>query len=103
MDDPRRCCTSCFESLKESGTIMLVKPLASDNLEDNLTPLGRIMFAASASACVLSSMACNGPALGAQAGQSKIAEIMKKAGFKRFRLTTQTQVNMVYEAKPSQT
>ena len=48
-------------------------------------------------------MACNGPALGAQAGQSKIAEIMEKAGFKRFRLTTQTQVNMVYEAKPSQT
>ena len=73
-----------LKSLKESGTIMLVEPLASDNLEDNLTPLGRIMFAGSASARVLSSMANNGLALGAQDGQAKIAEVMEKDGFKRF-------------------
>jgi hypothetical protein len=47
-------------------------------------------------------MANNGLALGAQAGQAKISEVMKKAGFKTFRLATQTLVNMVYEAKPSQ-
>jgi len=61
---------------------MLVKPLASDNLEDNLTPLGRIMFAGSASACVLSSMANNGLTLGAQDGQAKVAEVMEKDGFR---------------------
>ena len=60
---------------------MLVEPLANDNLENNLTPLERIMFAASASACVLSSMVNNGLALGAQAGQVKIAEVMERAGF----------------------
>lgn len=46
-------------------------------------------------------MANNGFALGARAGQANIAEVMEKAGFKRFRLTTQTQVNMLFEAKPS--
>jgi ubiquinone/menaquinone biosynthesis C-methylase UbiE len=102
MDDPVGASRHALKSLKENGTIMLVEPSANDNLEDNLTPLGRIMFAGSASACVLSSMVNNGLALGAQAGQTKIAEVMEKAGFKKFRLTTQTLVNMVYEAKPSQ-
>ena len=102
MDDPIGAAQHAWSSLKENGTIMLVEPAASDTLENNLTPLGRAMFAASACVCVLNSMANNGLALGAQAGQAKIADVMKKAGFKRFRLATQTQVNMVYEAKPSQ-
>ncbi|HKR74374.1 MAG TPA: class I SAM-dependent methyltransferase [Candidatus Nitrosocosmicus sp.] len=99
MDDPVGAAQHALRSLKENGTIMLIEPFANDDLENNLTPLGRIMFAGSACACVLNSMANNGPALGAQAGQAKIAEVMKKAGFKKFRLATQTQVNMVYEAK----
>lgn len=100
LDDPVGAAEHALMSLKENGTIMLVEPFADDDLEKNLTPLGRVMYAGSACACVLSSMANNGLALGAQAGQAKIAEVMKKAGFKKFRLTTQTQVNMVYEAKP---
>jgi hypothetical protein len=100
MDDPVGGAQHALRSLKENGAIMLVEPFANDNLENNLTPLGRVMFAGSACACVLSSMANNGLALGAQAGQAKIAEVMNKAGFKRFRLATQTQVNMVFEAKP---
>ncbi|VFJ13307.1 class I SAM-dependent methyltransferase [Candidatus Nitrosocosmicus franklandus] len=102
MDDPVGAAYHALKSLKENGTMMLVEPSANDNLEDNLNPLGRIMFAGSACACVLSSMANNGLALGAQAGQAKIAEVMEKAGFKKFQLTIQTQVNMVYEAKPVQ-
>jgi len=102
MDDPVGAAQHALGSLKENGTIMLVEPSANDKLENNLTPLGRAMFAGSACACVLNSMANNGLALGAQAGQAKISEVMKKAGFKRFRLATQTLVNMVYEAKPSQ-
>jgi len=102
MDDPVGAAQHALCSLKEDGTIMLVEPSANDNLENNFTPLGRAMFAGSACACVLSSMTNNGLALGAQAGQAKIAEVMKKAGFKSFRLVTETLVNMVYEAKPTQ-
>jgi hypothetical protein len=45
-------------------------------------------------------MAFNGPALGAQAGDAKIGEVVKAGGFKHFRRTTQTQFNIVYEARP---
>jgi ubiquinone/menaquinone biosynthesis C-methylase UbiE len=101
LDDPLGAAQHALRSLKENGAVMLVEPFAKDDLEDNLTAVGRVMFAGSACACVLNSMANNGLALGAQAGQAKIADVMKKAGFKKFRLTTQTQFNMVYEAKPS--
>ena len=53
--------------------------------------------------CTLSSMASsgsNGPVLGAQAGEAKIAEIIKNAGFKHFRRAVKTPINLVYEAKP---
>jgi hypothetical protein len=40
-----------------------------------------------------------GPALGAQAGEAKIAEVMKVAGFKHFKRAAQTPINFVYEAR----
>jgi hypothetical protein len=49
-------------------------------------------------ACVPGSMACNGPALGAQAGEIKIREVVMAGGFKQFRRATQTPFNIVYEA-----
>ena len=50
-------------------------------------------------ACVPSSLASNGPALGAQAGEAKIAEVMNAGGFRHFKRAAQTQFNLVYEAK----
>jgi hypothetical protein len=50
--------------------------------------------------CVMSSMASNGRVLGAQAGETKIVEVIKAAGFKHFRRAAQTPINLVYEAKP---
>lgn len=100
MDDPVGAAHHALESLKENGILMIVEPFANDDLENNLNPIGGMMFAASASACVLNSMANNGLALGAQAGQAKIAEVVKQAGFNEFRLAAQTQVNNVYEARP---
>jgi SAM-dependent methyltransferase len=102
MDDPVGAARHALNSLKENGTLMIVEPFADDNLENNLNPIGGMMFAASASACVLNSMVNNGLALGAQAGQSKIAEVVKNAGFKEFRLAAQTQINSVFEVKPVQ-
>jgi hypothetical protein len=80
--------------------VMIVEPFANDKIEDNLNPIGRLFYAASSSmSCVPSSLASNGPALGAQAGEAKIAEVVKAGGFKHFRRATQTPVNLVYEAK----
>jgi hypothetical protein len=41
-----------------------------------------------------------GAALGAQAGEARMREVMQKAGFTRFRRATQTPFNLVYEIRP---
>jgi len=102
MANPLKVAKHALKALKEDGTVMLVEPFANDKLEDNLNPLGRMYYAASCMICTLSSMASsgsNGPVLGAQAGEAKIAEIIKNAGFKHFRRAVKTPINLVYEAK----
>jgi SAM-dependent methyltransferase len=100
MGDPIGAASHALKSLKKpDGVVMIVEPFANDKLEDNLNPVGRLFYAASSMSCVPSSLACNGPALGAQAGEAKIAEVVKAGGFKHFRRAAQTQTNLVYEAK----
>jgi hypothetical protein len=74
--------------------------MANDNVEDNLNLVGRIYYSASSMICVPNSVADNGPALGAQAGEKRIKEIAEKAGFTKFKRASQTPFNIVYEAKP---
>ena len=61
--------------------------------------MGRLFYAASSMACVPSSLASEGPALRAQAGEAKIAEVVRAGGFNHFKRAAQTQFNLVYEAK----
>jgi hypothetical protein len=98
LGDPVGAASHALKSLNRDGTVMIVKPFANDRVEDNFNPLGRVFYAASAMACVPGSMACNGPALGAQAGEGKIREVVMAGGFKQFRRATQTPFNIVYEA-----
>jgi len=100
MEDPQRAAAHALKTLKPDGTVMIVEPFANDKLEDNLNPTGRMMYAASTMVCVPASLSQNGPALGAQAGEAGISQVVKAGGFKRFRRATQTPFNIVYEAKP---
>ncbi len=51
--------------------------------------------------CVPHSLAHHGLALGAQAGESRLREIVVKGeGFGRFRRATETPFNLVLEARP---
>ena len=61
---------------------MIVDPFTNEKIEDNFNLLGRLFYAASSMACFPSSMACNGPALGAQAGEAKIRKVVMAGGFK---------------------
>jgi SAM-dependent methyltransferase len=85
---------------KKDGTWMLVEPFANDKVEDNLNPLGRVFYGASTMICVPASLNENGPALGAQAGEERIRELVKSAGFSKFRRATQTPFNLIFEARP---
>ena len=101
MGNPDGAAKHVLQSLKKkNGSWMLVEPFANDKVEDNLNPVGRVFYSASTMICVPSSLNENGPALGAQAGEARIREIVLSAGFSKFRRATQTPFNLVFEAKP---
>jgi SAM-dependent methyltransferase len=100
MGDPLAAMKFAKQSLKSDGTCMIIEPMANDKIEGNLNLIGRIYYAASTLVCVPNSLADNGPALGAQAGEKRIKEISEAAGFTKFRRATQTPFNIIYEAKP---
>lgn len=100
MGDPLGALNFAKQSLKNDGTCMIVEPMANDNMEDNLNLTGRIYYAASSLICVPNSLADDGIALGAQAGEKRIKDLVHKAGFTKFKRAAQTPFNIVYEAKP---
>jgi SAM-dependent methyltransferase len=101
MGDPTGAAKHVLESLKPDGTWMIVEPFANDAPEQNHNPIGRIYYSASTMLCTPASLAQEvGAALGAQAGEERIRDVAKAAGFKRFRRAAQTPFNLVYEARP---
>ena len=79
---------------------MVVEPMANDRLEQNLNPVGRLDDAASTMICVPTSLAQEvGAALGAQAGEAKLREVIMAGGFASVRRATETPFNMVLEAR----
>ena len=101
MGDPVGAAAHVRETLNANGAWMIVEPNAQDDLAGNLNPVGRVYYAASTMICVPSSLSQEvGLALGAQAGEAKLREVVTKGGFTRFRRATETPFNMVLEARP---
>ena len=101
MGDPAGAARHARAALKSDGTCMLVEPFANDRVEDNHNPVGRVMYGASSQICVPVSLARNGPALGAQAGEARLRKVMvDEAGFASLRRATETPFNLVLEARP---
>ncbi|MFI5506793.1 class I SAM-dependent methyltransferase [Mycobacterium sp. NPDC051804] len=101
MADPVSAARHAREAISGDGTVMLVEPFANDRMDDNFNPVGRVMYGASTQICVPVSLARKGPALGAQAGEARLREIMVDGGgFTGFRRATETPFNLVLEARP---
>ncbi len=101
MGDPAGASAHVLKTLNADGTWMIVEPFAHDRLEDNLNPLGRTYYAASTMVCTPASRAQEvGLALGAQAGEKRIREVVTAGGFTRFRRVAETPFNLVFEARP---
>jgi SAM-dependent methyltransferase len=100
MGDPAGAAAHVRRALKRDGVWMIVEPFANDRVEDNLNPVGRVYYAASTLICTPASLAQEvGLALGAQAGEARIREVVRAGGFTRFRRAAQTPFNLVFEAK----
>ena len=101
MGDPVSAASHVRKSLKPNGTWMVVEPFANDRLEQNLNPVGRIFYSGSTMICTPASRAQEGAmCLGAQAGENRIHDVVKRGGFTRFRRAAETDFNLIYEVRP---
>jgi hypothetical protein len=101
MGDPVAAARNIRRSLADDGTWLLVEPLAGDRIEENFNPAGRLFYAGSLFLCVPNALSQDGGhALGGQAGEAAIREVIAAAGFSQFRRATQTGFNAVYEVRP---
>jgi len=100
LGDPLGAARHARQAIADQGSVLLVEPNAGDRVEQNFNPVGRIFYAASTAFCTPNSLSQEGgAALGAQAGESKVAEIAFQAGFSRFRRADQTPFNLIFEAQ----
>src|SRR6187431_411452 len=98
MGDPVGAARHIRETLAPGGTFMLVEPMAGDSMAENMHPLGQIFYAASCVICTPNSLSQEvGLGLGAQAGEKRLAEVCREAGFASVRRAAETPTNMVLE------
>ena len=101
MGDPAGAARHVRGTLAPDGTWMIVEPMAGDRVEDNLNPVGRAYYGFSTLLCTPASLSQEvGLALGAQAGEARIRDVVTSGGFTRFRRAAETPFNLVLEARP---
>jgi SAM-dependent methyltransferase len=100
MGDPVGAARQVRRSLAPDGTWLIVEPMAGDRTEDNLNPVGRAYYGFSTFLCTPASLSQDvGLALGAQAGEARIGDVVQAGGFTRFRRAAETPFNLVFEAR----
>jgi SAM-dependent methyltransferase len=100
MGDPEGAARHVLSTLAPGGTWMIVEPFAHDTVEQNMNPVGRIFYSASTMICTPASKSQEvGLALGAQAGEKRLRDVVRAAGFGQFRRATETPFNLVLEAR----
>jgi SAM-dependent methyltransferase len=100
MGDPAGAAARVRQALAPDGTWLIVEPAAGDAVPDNLNPVGRVYYNFSTFLCLPNARSQEGGyALGAQAGEAAIGELVADAGFSSFRRATETPFNLVFEAR----
>ena len=99
--DPVGLMKSIRNALTEGGIYLMVEMNVSPNVEENINPLGRLMYSASTLYCLTTSLAHGGAGIGAVMGEPKARELAAKTGFSSFqRVPVQDPFSALYELKP---
>jgi hypothetical protein len=99
MGDPVGAAQHARVALADGGTVMIVEPYAGDAVEDNAGLIGRLYYSASTVLCTAHALSDGGHALGAQAGEAQLAEVLAEAGYGHLRRAAETPFNLVLEAR----
>jgi SAM-dependent methyltransferase len=101
MGDPAGAARHIRQAIAPDGSWLIVEPMAADTVEGNLNPVGRVYYNFSTLLCLPNARSQpGGSALGAQAGEAAIRDVVLGGGFGSFRRADETPFNLVYEAKP---
>jgi hypothetical protein len=93
--------TSIRNALTSDGTYLMVEMNVSPNVNENINPLGKLMYSASTLYCLTTSMAQGGAAIGALMGEPKARELAARAGFLSFRrLPLRDPFSALFELRP---
>ena len=102
LGDPLAAARRAADALAPDGTLLVVEPFAGDTVEDNLNPIGRLYYGFSTLVCTPGSLSQPGAAgLGTQAGEARLAEVLRAAGFGEVRRAAESPLNLVLEARLS--
>lgn len=100
MGDPLAAASYAAKRLAKDGTVLVVEPFANDRMEDNVSPVARLYYASSTMVCCAHAISDGGRmVLGAQAGEGRVMDVFRKAGFTRFRRAAATPFNLILEAR----
>jgi len=98
--DPDALLKSIRGALKPGGTYLMVEVNVSSNVEDNINPMGKLMYSMSTLYCMTVSLAHGGAGIGACMGEAKARELVAAAGFKHFRrLPIDDMFSALYEIR----
>ena len=101
MGDPLEAVWDTRQAMAPDGALMLVEPFANDRPEENVGPVARMYYSASAGLCTQNALSQEGHySLGAQAGAARLLAILKEAGFRSARVAMETPFNLILEARP---
>lgn len=100
LGDPLAAAQHAAKVLAPDGAVLLVEPFANDRLEQNISTVGQLYYSASTCICCAHAISEGGTeVLGAQAGEARLAEVFRQAGFKHFRRAAETPFNLILEAR----
>jgi 2-polyprenyl-3-methyl-5-hydroxy-6-metoxy-1,4-benzoquinol methylase len=100
LGDPVAAARQAAKVLAPGGTVMLVEPFAHDRLQDNLSPISQLYYSGSTLICCAHAISEGGAlVLGAQAGEARLGDVFRKAGFTHFRRAAETPFNMIFEVR----
>jgi SAM-dependent methyltransferase len=99
--DPVGLMSAIRRSLRDDGTYLVQEVNVSDKVEENMKPLGKMVYSVSTLYCMTTSLAQGGAGIGTAMGETKARELAAAAGFKRFtRLPIKDDFAVLYELRP---